>query len=268
MKTLRPTLRRPNLQRENELASGFRRIAGVDEAGRGPLAGPVVAAAVLLPAAFETRFPTLSARLDDSKKLSADARHEIFEELTGFVEYGIGLIDAPTIDAINIRQASWRAMQEAIADLESRSCAAFKQLSVGCEKHEDAPRMSTHAPNESVVAPETDAIEAVTLEWKVDYVLIDGLPYGEGPWPYEAIVKGDSRSLSIAAASILAKVSRDRLMREMDALYPHYGFAQHKGYGTEQHLRALSEHGPCAIHRLSFAPVKRVAHLKNCDASA
>ena len=90
----------------------------------------------------------------------------------------------------------------------------------------------------------------------VDFVLLDGLPYGPGPWPYEALIKGDARSLSIAAASVIAKVTRDRLMIEFDAQFPVYGFARHKGYPSPQHLAALREHGPCAIHRKSFAPMK------------
>ena len=210
MKTLSP---RPTLDRERELALlGHARIAGVDEAGRGPLAGPVVAAAVVLPLDGEL---SALAQLHDSKQLSPSARERLFETITREYSFGIGVVDAATIDAINIRQASWRAMQEAVAALQARDG----------------------------VLP--------------DYVLIDGLPYGAGPWPYEAIVKGDAKSLSIAAASVLAKVTRDRLMEAYDAEYSGYGFARHKGYGTAAHLKALRELGPCAIHRRSFAPVRR-----------
>ncbi|MDF2440253.1 MAG: ribonuclease, partial [Abditibacteriota bacterium] len=132
--------------------------------------------------------------------------------------WGVASVDAATIDLINIRQASWLAMRNAVADLVART--------------------------QSTLTP--------------DYVLIDGLGYGDGPWPYRAIVKGDTRSLSIAAASIIAKETRDRLMIEFDAQFPQYGFAQHKGYGSPQHLRALREHGACALHRRSFAPVRAV----------
>ena len=208
----------PSLQRERELQSlGYTRIVGVDEAGRGPLAGPVVAGAVVLSEAF---CPSEYFSLDDSKKLTHPAREELFARLTATFEFGIGIVDAATIDRINIRQASWRAMQLAVADLQSR--AVIREI------------------------PQP-----------IEYVLIDGLGYGPGPWDYEAIVKGDSKSFSIAAASIVAKVTRDRLMREWDADHPGYGFAQHKGYGTSMHLEALYELGPCVLHRRSFAPVRQ-----------
>ncbi len=203
----------PSLQRESELrALGYKCIAGVDEAGRGPLAGPVVAAAIVLPDDFE---PQHFERLNDSKQLTAAVRAELFSLLTTQFEYGVGIVDAATIDLINIRQASWRAMQLAVADLQRRA-------------------VSTHV---------------------IDYVLIDGLPYGPGPWSYEAIVKGDSRSFSIAAASIIAKETRDGMMIEYAQQFPQYGFEQHKGYPSPQHLRALAEHGPCELHRRSFGPV-------------
>jgi ribonuclease HII len=209
MRTLFPTL-----EREQQLGEkGFKRVAGVDEAGRGPLAGPVVAAAVILPPQFSSPH---FAQLHDSKQLNAQLRHVLYEELMSAVEWGVGIVDAATIDTINIRQASWRAMQLAVADLEQRA-----QM-----------QSSTQSG--------------------VDYVLIDGLPYGDGPWPYEAIVKGDSKSLSIAAASVVAKETRDRLMTELDAHFPRYGFARHKGYGTPAHLRALKEHGVCSLHRQTF----------------
>jgi ribonuclease HII len=219
----------PSLQRERELQLlGYTRIAGVDEAGRGPLAGPVVAGAVVLPFDFASDdWP----QLNDSKQLSPAIREEIFHRITSTLEWGVGLIDAATIDAINIRQASWHAMQLAVEDLARRS----------------AKDGVLNAPH---------------------YVLIDGLGYGPGPWSYDALVKGDSRSFSIAAASIIAKVTRDRLMEEYDAEYSGYGFAQHKGYGTPAHLKALQELGPCAIHRRSFAPVKLFVknRLMPCDA--
>jgi len=201
----------PSFERETELQSlGFSRIAGVDEAGRGPLAGPVVAAAVILPATFQSPH---FAQLNDSKQLTVALRELLFEELTRNVEFGIGIVEAAIIDEINIRQASWRAMQLAAEDLARRNSP-------------------------------------------IEYALIDGLPYGPGPWQYEAIVKGDARSLSIAAASVLAKVTRDRLMDEHDRAFPQYGFARHKGYPSPQHLSALNEYGPCSLHRMSYAPVR------------
>ena len=214
---------RPSFQREQELISlGYSRIAGVDEAGRGPLAGPVVAAAVILPLDFNSPHFT---HLNDSKQLTPEIRELLFEDLTNAVAYGVGIVDAATIDSINIRQASWRAMQLAVADLKGR--------------------ISDPAPEDAQAPP-------------IDYVLIDGLPYGSGPWPYEAIVKGDARSFSIAAASVVAKVTRDRIMEEHDMTFPQYGFARHKGYPSPQHLRALAEHGPCELHRRSYGPVRRL----------
>ena len=189
---------------------GFRVIAGIDEAGRGPLAGPVSAAAVVLPEGF------VCERLDDSKKLSEKARESLFAEITGnsAVKWGHVFVGAKEIDEINILKATHLAMAQAVACL----------------------------PN-------------------CDYALIDGRPVKDFPLPSEGIVKGDGKSLSIAAASIIAKVMRDRLMREMDGKYPEYGFAKHKGYGTKVHLEALRAHGPCPIHRRSFAPVAEAAGL-------
>lgn len=208
----------PTLRREKKLvAQGHMSVIGVDEAGRGPLAGPVVAAAVESPKRF--KIPS-RALLDDSKKLTAEIREQLFAELTGAVRYGVSIVDTETIDRINIRQASWLAMQQAVADLVQRC----------------------HANGES--------------DYQVAFVIIDGLPYGPGPWPYEAIIKGDGECLSIAAASIIAKVTRDRIMVEYDAVYPQYGFGSHKGYSCPQHFKTLQEHGPCPLHRRSFAPVR------------
>lgn len=208
----------PTFERERELvALGYARIAGADEAGRGPLAGPVVAGAAIVPFDFDS--PHFS-RLNDSKKLDEPTREVLYEELTPCIEWGVGIVDAATIDEINIRQASWLAMKKAITALET--------------------------------VP--------------DYVLIDGLPYDAGPWPYEALVKGDARSLSIAAASVIAKVTRDRLMLKYDEEFPEYGFAGHKGYPAPKHLKALQEHGACSIHRQTFGPVRAV--LENTNGAA
>lgn len=188
---------------------GYTRIAGVDEAGRGPLAGPVVAAAVLL----HNHHDLWVEQLNDSKKLTEAKREQLFAQIIANCEFGIGVVNHTIIDSINIRQASWQAMQLAVDNLSA--------------KYEN-----------------------------IHYALIDGLPYGAAAWPYEAIVKGDAKVRSIAAASIIAKVTRDRIMYEMDAQFPQYGFAKNKGYGTRQHLEALRMHGPCNIHRMTFAPVK------------
>lgn len=185
--------------------AGIEVIAGIDEAGRGPLAGPVVAAAVILPEKF--RHKTLT----DSKKLSEPHREEIFETLTNTpsVQWAVAVIECEEIDRLNILRASHQAMRLAVLALQS-------------------------PPH---------------------HVLIDGLPVRPFPYPHTALISGDARSKSIAAASVIAKVTRDRIMREMDLRYPEYGFAQHKGYATERHLERLHTHGPCPIHRRSFFPV-------------
>ena len=191
------------------------RIAGVDEAGRGPLAGPVVAAAAILPSKWaESGLPRELEGLNDSKQLTANQREKFFAFITsrGEIEFGIAEVDAALIDEINILQATHRAMNDALAKLRP--------------------------------APE--------------HALVDGRPVTTMRVPQTAIVQGDARSYSIAAASVLAKVARDRLMLEFDRQWPKYGFAKHKGYGTAQHLAAIAAHGPCPIHRRSFAPLKPV----------
>ena len=198
--------RRCGFRHERKLrAIGVSTIAGIDEAGRGALAGPVVAAAVVLPEKFRHR------RLNDSKQLAPERREEIYHELIGgsAIAWSVGIVDSIEIDAINILRATHKAMRI--------------------------------------------AIEGLSL--KPDHVLIDGLPVTPFPLPQTAIVDGDCFSLSIAAASVIAKVTRDTIMREFCERFPHYCFSQHKGYGTELHLIKLHEHGPCPIHRRSFEPV-------------
>lgn len=188
-------------------------IAGVDEAGRGPLAGPVVAAAVIFPKSWiESGLPQQLAGLNDSKQLTPKARENFFAVITSSPEviYGVATVDSQVIDSINILQATHRAMNEALASL--------------------------------TVSPA--------------HVLVDGTRVKSMRFPQTPLVKGDSRSYSIAAASVLAKVTRDRLMERFDAKFPGYGLAVHKGYGTRQHLEAIARLGPCAIHRLTFAPLK------------
>jgi ribonuclease HII len=199
----------PTLQFEQTLrAEGYTRVAGIDEAGRGPLAGPVVAAAVVLPTGFRHK------RLDDSKKLPARLREEIYEELTQCddISWSISVQAAEVIDEINILRATHRAMAEAYLGL-------MPSAEIG---------------------------------------LIDGLAVKGFPGPQKALVRGDSLSLSIAAASVIAKVSRDRMMLSAADKYPEYGFERHKGYGTVYHMNALKRYGPCPLHRRSFAPVSRV----------
>lgn len=194
---------------EKELfANDYQLIGGVDEAGRGPLAGPVAAAVVILPQ--EIFIPGLN----DSKKLSEKKREELFSVIQEqAIDLGVGIINSTRIDEINILNANYEAMQEAIADLEKTP----------------------------------------------DYLLVDGEEIPEIDIEQEKVVDGDARSISIAAASIIAKVTRDRMLVEYAKEYPEYGFAGHKGYGTAEHIAALKEHGPCEIHRYSFSKVKEAA---------
>jgi ribonuclease HII len=198
---------------ERELfAAGLTRLAGVDEAGRGPLAGPVVAAAVIFPEAwFAAGIPSELKELNDSKQLTEAQRERFFGLLTQHPEirHAIAVVGAEVIDAINILQATHRAMNEALRPLRPQ------------------------------------------------HALVDGLRVKSLTVPQTPLVKGDARSYSIAAASVLAKVTRDRLMVTADANWPGYGFAKHKGYGTPEHLAALAAQGPCPIHRRSFAPLKQ-----------
>jgi ribonuclease HII len=211
-----PTLPQPTVRKRSYRLCGFRHerhlraigfstLAGVDEAGRGALAGPVVAAAVILPEKFRHK------RLNDSKQLLPERREEIYHELiaTSSIVWSVGVVDSIEIDQINILRATHKAMRAAIEALAAQP----------------------------------------------DHVLIDGLPVLPFPLPQTAIIDGDCYSLSIAAASVIAKVTRDMMMREFCARFPEYCFSQHKGYGTELHLTKLHELGPCPIHRRSFEPV-------------
>jgi ribonuclease HII len=189
-------------------SKGVSLVAGIDEAGRGPLAGPVVAAVAVLPARFSM------AALNDSKQLAEDFREELFEALTAngaLICYGIGIAEPAEIDRFNILRATFLAMQRAI----------------------------------------------VALPMQPEHLLIDGLPVPVFQQPQTAIVGGDGKSKSIAAASVIAKVTRDRMMRKWHSEFPQYSFDRNKGYGTREHLESLQIHGPCPIHRRSFAPVSQ-----------
>ena len=181
--------------------SGFNLICGVDEAGRGPLAGPVCAAAVILPEGVSIE------GINDSKKLSEKKREKLFDAIIDTaLAYSIQFVEPNVIDDINIRQATSLAMHNAVDGLQQ----------------------------------------------KADYVIIDGNDRIAYDIPYEYVIKGDAKSQSIAAASILAKVSRDRLMVELDEKYPQYGFAKHKGYGTKDHMESIQKYGVSEVHRKSF----------------
>ena len=191
------------LRHEKKLnKAGYKIIAGVDEAGRGPLAGPVVAGAVILKVLF------FKETIDDSKKLSAKKRERAYREICEKAIVGIGIVDEKEIDRINIYQATIKAMSLAIRNLS--------------------------------IPPE--------------YIIVDGNMKLSAQCPVRSIIKGDSRSLSIAAASIIAKVTRDNLMVKFHKQYPQYGFAKHKGYATRGHIEAIKKCGYSPIHRMSFSP--------------
>jgi ribonuclease HII len=195
-----------SLRRELKLKrKNIKFIAGVDEVGIGPLAGPVVAAAVIM------KDGTRIKGMDDSKKLPRDKRHAIYNEiLSSALSIGVGIVDNPTIDRVNILQASLKAMEAAVNGLSKRP----------------------------------------------DFILVDGPRKIPGiKIEQEAVKHGDRLSYTIAAASVVAKVVRDKLMNDYDRVYPHYGFAAHKGYGTELHMKMLKKFGPSPIHRVSYQPV-------------
>lgn len=193
-------------------ARGVRYVAGVDEAGRGPLAGPVVAAAVVLPPGVHL------PGLRDSKKIYPHKRGELFQEIhCQALGVGVGVVGEQRIDQINILQATYEAMRLALS----------------------------------------------RLRIPVEYVLVDGRELPGCPFPQMGIVNGDALCLSVAAASVVAKVIRDRIMLAYDRKYPQYGFAKHKGYGTLEHISAIRRYGPCKIHRKTFGIVKEFAHKVN-----
>lgn len=202
----RVRLQQMMLYEEEAYLRGFRSIAGIDEAGRGPLAGPVVAAACILPRGL------LISGVNDSKQLIPKIREQLFERLTTdpSIVFGVGIIEADQIDKLNIYQATIQAMWQAIEQLDPYP----------------------------------------------DCLLVDGMSLSHKSIPCQKIIRGDQLSVSIAAASIIAKETRDRIMRDYHGQWPEYGFNRHKGYGTEKHLEALERHGPCPIHRRSFDPVK------------
>ncbi len=197
---------------ENEARhQGHRIVAGIDEAGRGPLAGPVVSAAVVLPEGIDL------PGIDDSKKLTPARRNRLYDQLYGVARsIGIGVVDVVEIDRINILQASLQSMRMAVANLKPQA----------------------------------------------DYLLIDGIFTLAGEIPQRAIKKGDSLSISIAAASIVAKVTRDRIMVQVDELFPEFGFRRHKGYPTKAHREAIARFGCCPIHRRTFKGVREYLALE------
>jgi ribonuclease HII len=205
----------PSFREEKKLQRrGFKLVAGLDEAGRGPLAGPVVASAVVL-----ERFRGVEkdlAGVKDSKQLSAERREDLYKILTKHpnIKWGIGIVSEKVIDKVNIFEATKLAMQKAVANLRT--------------------------------AP--------------DFLILDGRMAIKTEIPQESIIKADAKVFSCAAASVLAKVTRDRIMLRYHKRYPKYGFDVHKGYPTKSHFKLLEEYGPCKIHRKSFRPVKSLAY--------
>jgi ribonuclease HII len=197
---------------ENKLKkAGYDLVIGIDEAGRGPLAGPVVAAAVVL------RYSSFENRIDDSKKLSSLQRESAFQEIIDKSVFGIGVVNEKVIDSLNILNATRIAMEQAVLELVARLGQGAKKQSI--------------------------------------HLLVDGDVKLKTKFPFTSIIKGDARSKSIASASILAKVTRDKMMDLYDKIYPQYGFKQHKGYPTKAHRIALKKFGPTIIHRNSFCLV-------------
>jgi len=213
-------MRYPNFSEEKKLwKRGMRRVAGLDEAGRGPLSGPVFAAAVIVKKDRKLKL----LRVNDSKKLSPKKREELYEILIDHpkIKWGIAKVSEKVIDRINILEATKLAMKRAVEKLKVKN-----------------------------------------RRRKIDFLILDGNFKIDSSIPQKAIVKADNKVFSCAAASILAKVSRDRLMQRYDKKYPKYGFSKHKGYATKLHFKMLERYGPCKIHRKSFRPVSNLLSKK------
>jgi ribonuclease HII len=211
----------PNLDHENELRSqGFDLIAGIDEVGRGALAGPVVAGAVILSHGAKSPWFKL---VRDSKELNSRQRESLFESINGeAVAVGVGIVPSQVIDSVNILKATKLAMMQAVEKLPKQP----------------------------------------------HFLIIDRVTLPQCPIPQRGITRGDKLCLSIACASIIAKVTRDRMMQEFDLIYPGYGFAGHKGYGTASHMSSLQKLGPSPIHRLYFAPIKSLTASQSSNSLA
>lgn len=242
----------PTRDRESRLWSkGHTHVAGVDEAGRGPLAGPVVAAACVLPT--DAHFPGL----DDSKQLDEPAREALYAAITSHpgVAWCVRVEDHVSIDRINILQATMRAMRRAVEGLEEKD---EDDDAADEDGNAENPNKENAATADAAAIPDPRARRS-TLRLKADYALIDGNRVPQGlPCSAEAVVGGDGKVSAIAAASVLAKVTRDRIMLDLEKQYPGYGLGQHKGYGVPQHVAALRRLGPCAVHRRSFQPTREM----------
>lgn len=221
-------MKHPNLKEEKKLwKKGCKRIVGLDEAGRGPLAGPIMAAAVLVRKISKSKFQNL--KIKDSKKLTAKKRKEFYEILikNPNIEWGIGRASERVIDRINILEATKLAMKRAVKNLERKA-------------------QKTHDRENFV---------------QLDFLILDGNIKLNLPISQKSIIKADNKVFSCAASSIIAKETRDRMMKKYHQKYPQYGFDKHKGYATKLHRKMLKKYGPCKIHRKTFRPIKK---LLNC----
>jgi ribonuclease HII len=238
----------PNLKEEKKLwGRGLKIVVGLDEVGRGCLAGPVVAAAVVIK--FKIQNPKckmkiqnlkLPSEIKDSKKLTPKKREELYKLITKspFVDWGIGKVSEKMIDKINILEATKLAMKKAIKNLN------YKLQNTNLNKRKKGYKMD-------------DCQKYCHLK-KIDFLILDGNLKLDLPIPQKAIVKADEKVLSCALASILAKVTRDKIMEKYTKKFPEYGFEKHKGYATKLHLKMLKKYGPCKIHRKSFLPVAKI----------
>src|SRR3989344_2291026 len=223
----------PNFSEEKKLwRKGYEFVIGLDEAGRGPLAGPVVAAGVIV---SQFQISNFKFQINDSKKLNARKREETYDLLTNHpnIQYGVGVVSEKIIDQINILEATKLAMQKAISNLSYKShgreiCKTVDFLLIDGNF---SIQIAQSLPSANIIRMRPSEFENI---------------------PYKSIVKGDQKVFSISAASIIAKVTRDRIMKQMHETYPKYGFNQHKGYATRMHVENLKNFGPCKIHRKTF----------------
>lgn len=236
-----------NLKKEKEIQKkGYKIVVGLDEAGRGPLAGPVVAAAVYVnPALRCSRFDL--EQMKDSKKLSAKQRDKFYNLLTNNsdIKWGVGMVSEKVIDKINILEATKLAMLKAIQNLE------FKMKEAKPLSHKTKAKMFEVRPRTSEVGPRPIGPRTI------DYLILDGNFFIDSPIRQEAVIGADGKIFSCMAAGIIAKVTRDRMMKLYDKKYPQYGFLKHKGYGTKAHYQAIKKYGICPLHRKSFRLLKR-----------
>ncbi len=264
----------PNFNEEKKLwKQGYKFVVGLDEVGRGPLAGPVVASAIIINLINKKHSDILQnvrmfLGIKDSKKLSEKQREEFYEILTkhSAIRWGIGIVSEKVIDKINILEATKLAMVRAIASLISNfqfpisKSRQSRGLSIESEQIQKPKSKIIKVQNQPL-----QKIDGRQFSAEAGFLLIDGNFGIDSTIPQKSIIKGDEKVFSISAASIIAKVTRDRIMQKMDKKYPQYGFAQHKGYGTELHIKNLKKFGHCKIHRKTFEPIKSRVYSKSLN---